>query len=354
MPERKFDYVIVGAGALGSLLAAHLATNGVEVVLVDESERRRAQIEDAGVRVVGYKDVPACRPAVASMGELARKAGDRVGAAVLAVPPRDVVQALEGLRDTVHHDTPLLSLVGGLGHIEDVSAWEGETVLGVANLEARLDASGYVEAAFHNFIWLGNLTSTLTPAIERMQRDFAWVGPTLTTKAIRGMHWGKALYALESSLPAFVGAPPAEFFADEANRDIAVAIVREGIRIADTVSVTPIAFDFFDPNLYRATTAGERAALHVWIDHAWRRHEQFRLGATYDFPATCGLSWAMSPENPRAELGALLEDFRRNARAASADTPLLSALGDVAGRVAGGDRVDSADLQAAIEGVAAP
>ena len=352
MPERKFDYAIIGAGALGSLLAAHLVTNGVDVLLVDESDRRRAQIESAGVRVVGCKDVPTCRLDIVPMSGLAQRTRKRVGTAVLAVPPRNVSPTLERLREAVRPDTPLLSLVGGLGHIENISAWAGETVLGVVNLEARLDPSGNVEAAFHNFLWLGNLASTLTPEMRRMQRDLAWAGPTLTTKAILGMLWGKALYALESSLPAFVNVRPAEFFADKANRNVAVAVVREGIRIADALGVTPIAFDFFDPNLYRASNAGEFSTLHVWIDHAWQRHEQFRFGAAYDFPATCGLSWAMSPENPRTELGALLEDFQHRAREAGVDAPSLDALSDIARRVSGGEKVAPSNLRAAIGEVA--
>ena len=101
MPERKFDYAIIGAGALGSLLAAHLVTNGVDVLLVDESDRRRAQIESAGVRVVGCKDVPTCRLDIVPMSGLAQRTRKRVGAAVLAVPPRNVSPTLERLREAV-------------------------------------------------------------------------------------------------------------------------------------------------------------------------------------------------------------------------------------------------------------
>ncbi len=48
----RFDYAILGAGALGSILGAHLARAGHDVVLLARG-RRAAQISAEGLRIEG-------------------------------------------------------------------------------------------------------------------------------------------------------------------------------------------------------------------------------------------------------------------------------------------------------------
>jgi ketopantoate reductase len=337
-------YVIIGAGALGTLIAARLARHDADVRLVEPDAQRRARIE-RGVTIGGYYRGPAVTPSVAEPG-----AATEADALLLCVPPSEVDAGLTSAAEQFPSAPPLVSFVGGIDQIQRAHAWPGETVFAVTNLEVRLDGDGDPETGFHNFTWLGNLDATETDAMRQVQHDLAWVGPMLTTKVIHGMTWSKAVYLLEAALPPLIGATPLDFYGERRHREAAAEIVREGLAIAAAHGVTPIAFDFFDPNLYAARTPGERAALDAWMLHAWQRHEQYRVGSPATFTEPAGIAWSLAPDNPTEELTGLLADLGRQAATAGLATPRLDRLETLVATARCGGSVDRDDvMQAALD-----
>lgn len=315
------QYTIIGAGALGSLIAARLHHHGVEVEVIDEDA---ARLERLGrpVSVRGYRlGPPTLLPAVGWDA-----AGRDPTAVFLCVPPNRVEDAIAKGRETFRSEAPLVLFAGGIDVLDQATAWSGPCVHAVANLEVRLNGDGEPETGFHNFVWLGNREASETDTMRQVQHDLAWVAPTLTTKVIVGMVWSKAVFELEAALPVLAGVAPKDFYEREDAVSVAADLVREALGVAEAAGVTPIAFDFFDPNLYHVRTAGERATLSAWIRHAWSRHEQYRVGASDAFTEPAGLGWSLDPRNPAQELGTLLEQFRERARALRLPTPILDRL----------------------------
>ena len=328
-------YTIIGAGALGSLLGARLHHHGVDVEVVDTDPARLERLARP-VAVRGYRLGPATTLHPVTW-DTARRERD---ALLLCVPPSAVPAALERAREVFDQGAVMVAFSGGIEVITQFAAWPGERLHAVTNLEVRLNADGEPETGFHNFTWLGNQEATETDAMRAVQRDLAWVGPTLTTKVIEGMVWSKAVFELEAALPVLASATPADVFETDAGVAMAAELVREALAVAEANGVEPIAFDFFDPNLYHTTTTGERATLYAWIRHCWQRHEQFRVGAAAAFSEPAGLGWSLDPRNPASELGVVLTQLRDAARAAGHAAPRLERLAAVVAR-GGVDGVDA-------------
>lgn len=313
---------IIGAGALGSLIAARLRHHGSDVTLVEPSAARRERLA-RGVVVRGFRRLDApVTPAVAAPGALP----DGTEAVILCVPARVAAEATRDLAARASSHPPLLSLVGGLAALELPGLWPGETVVGVTNLEVRSAPDGDPETGFHNFTWLGNLEASETDAMRALQHELAWLSPTLTTKVIAGMVWSKAIFELEAALPVLAGAAPRDFYDDERHLDAAADLVREGIGVARARGPMPIAFDFFDPNLVLAETPGEIGTRRAWMRHCWQRHEQFRVGAPAPFTEPAGLGALLDPTHPDGELVTVVAQLRQEGARAGVATPRLDAL----------------------------
>ena len=314
------DYTIVGGGALGALLAHRLHTRGLEVRVIEpDAERRR--VLASGYPVTGYFDAPAAPVAVGAWDDV----GPTPRALFLCVPPAHTATALAQAR-AAFAETPLVTFVAGVAHLEEVRGWRAEVIHAVSNVEVRLDGAGHPETGFHNFTWLGNPAATETELMRAVQRDLAWLGPTLTSKVIEGLVWSKAVFHVEAALPVLFGQGARAFYDDGDRIAIAAELVREALAVAAAAGATPQAFDFFDPNLYATRTAGERSTLEAWVRHCWQRHEQFRVGVDAAFTEPAGLGWSLDPANAESCFPDVLAGLIERGRAHGVATPGLARL----------------------------
>lgn len=330
-------YFILGAGAYGSVIGAYLARGGEEVVLVDTDPSRLEDVDRNGVRLVGFRGKESVPVPIKPPEGLSDSAP--LDTVLVCVKPEQLETAVHSILPFSDADTVFLPFLGGLAPFRLVEiVGPKRTVLAVANFECMLRPDGAVETDFHNFIWLGELDHSYTERLQTLQLALSWVAPTLTTKVIQGMSWSKAIYSLEVALSTLVDAPPLRFFSEYTNRRLAAALVRESLSLTDAIGIEPIAFDFFDPNLYRATNLGQGKVMDIWIRHAWVRHEQFRVGLEYDFPAQVGLSWNLSPKNPQQETTSLVEDLMNEADRVGVQLPLTEQFRAIFEEVQSGER----------------
>jgi 2-dehydropantoate 2-reductase len=334
--------VVLGAGAFGSWLGGFLARGGENVTLVDTSAARVAEINARGVRMAGFRGeltapVRACAPA-----DLAGEPSP--DAFFLCVKPAALETAVREALPAAGPSTIFVSFVGGLApfRLPDV-AGAGRSVAVVSNAETRLRPDGVVECAFHNFNWIGEYDLRFTERLDALQAALAWAAPSLVTRVVPGMIWSKAQYSLEVALSTLAPELPALIFKDRIARRAAAALVREAIQLSDKAGVEAIQYDYFDPNLYRAKNRGEGKVMEMWIHNAWMRHEGYRDGFEYEWPAKTGLSWSLSPENPDQETTDLIADLRGRGRALGVAVPLLERFAAVFEEARAGKRALSMD-----------
>ena len=156
------EFAILGAGALGSILGAHLARAGHGVTLLARG-RRAEQIEADGLRVVGLVDLGVRVPVMTDPRQLR-------GAETLIVATKAIstARALEPLR---HSDIgSALSIQNGLLKDELLGdAFGQEKVLGaLANFSGELQSSGTVLFTRNNGVSLGELNGSGSPRVRRI------------------------------------------------------------------------------------------------------------------------------------------------------------------------------------------
>ncbi|MCR2812412.1 NAD(P)-binding domain-containing protein [Microbacterium sp. zg.Y1090] len=176
-------YLVIGAGAVGGLLAAQWAAAQVPVVLIAR-EPTRAAIARDGVRVrrPGGDDVVAVEVA----GSLAVARPTAADTVVLAVKAPDVEEAVAAIAWTpladgrgVVADLPILTLQGGLA-AERIALRRFATVIGVSlGAPVGLIAPGVIAAAAHPIVgaaWLGGYPHSLPAEEERHRLALAAAG----------------------------------------------------------------------------------------------------------------------------------------------------------------------------------
>lgn len=344
------QYTVLGTTPTALVMVAYLARHGIDVTLVDSRSQLLDDIANKGISLTGFRGDLHTAVSVQDLNGL----GPLWPSSCVLVcdHPATALAKLETLLPLAAHDTVFVSFVSSLVSLKLVELiGPDRSLAGVANFEARIRDDGVVETDFHNFIWLGEMDGTHSEGLNRIQNALSWVAPTFLTSVIRGMIWSKAIYSIEAALAAVVNAGPMEVYDNPRHRRLAAALVRENIALADALGTAAIAFDFFDPNLYRAANPGEGEVTDVWIKNAWMRHEQFRVGLDDEFPPQVGLGWQLSPANPHQEATTLFDELLEYAQACGITLPLTRELSRLHAQIVSGHKALSWDHLATLESV---
>ncbi len=126
---------IIGPGAIGTLLAAHLARTKNEVWILDKRTERAHHIRKNGIRVEGLTRISAKVNASVEAKEIGR--ADLV---ILCVKSYDTEEAIKRVVDLVKEDTYILTLQNGIGNIQILNDVVGEdkVIAGVTSQAATL------------------------------------------------------------------------------------------------------------------------------------------------------------------------------------------------------------------------
>ena len=343
-------YIVLGTTPTACVMAAYLSKHDIDVTLVDSPGERLDAIGQNGITLTGFRGD---MHTAVSVQDLAGLGALPPSSCVLVCDHPATAQArVELLLPSAAPDTLFVTFVGSLVSLKLLDAIGAERALaGVANFEARIRDDSVVETDFHNFIWLGEIDGTHSERLDRIQNALSWVAPAFLTRVIKGMIWSKAIYSIEAALAALVDASPMDVYGNPLHRRLAAAFVRENIALADAHGTEPIAFDFFDPNLYRAANPGEGEVTDVWIKNAWMRHEQFRVGLDDEFPAQVGLGWQLSPANPKQEATKLFDELLEYAQAYGVSLPLTRELSALHAQIVAGHKALSWDHLTYLESV---
>jgi 2-dehydropantoate 2-reductase len=160
----QYDYAILGAGALGSILGAHLARAGHSVVMLVR-ENRAKQIDSQGLRITGLSEFTQSVPTLVDTVAL-RSAK----VLIVAMKTQGTTEALAPLRSS--RIDAVFSVQNGLAKDELlVDAFGTQRVLGsLANTSGELMASGEVLFTRNVGLMLGPL---LAPEVAESDESTA-------------------------------------------------------------------------------------------------------------------------------------------------------------------------------------
>jgi 2-dehydropantoate 2-reductase len=229
---------VVGAGAIGSLYAAHLARVGESLVLTRRADHAAALNGD-GLRVSGRHEFVARVTAAASPAELPEP--ELVIVATKTTGLEAAAAAIEG-----HWPSAVVMTVqNGLG-AEDVVRRHGgwQLVSGVTFMSGTKHSDTHVEYILDTPTWLGPWETTPAARVERIAALLVEAG--LKAEALpdlRPAQWSKLIFnATVNAVAALTGLPHDwHFAAEDGLADLGHLVhdlVDEGKRVAAAAGVT--------------------------------------------------------------------------------------------------------------------
>lgn len=226
---------IIGAGAIGGTLGAHMVRAGHDITLCDADTAHVAAIRENGLRIEGpvnefTVDVPAIVP-----GELP----EVIERAIVAVKSLHTASAADLLRDrlapggyvlTVQNGLTAGTLTGAVGPDRVVSSF--------VNFGADLMGPGRIMQGNVGTFRVGELTGgEITPRVRELAEALPYA---VATGNVLGYLWGKEAYGAMLWAGAVSDLPIAETLVRPAYRPLMIAIARE------VLAQAPVPVESFD------------------------------------------------------------------------------------------------------------
>jgi 2-dehydropantoate 2-reductase len=228
---------VIGAGAIGSLLAAHLATVADVLVLTRRPEHAQ-ELNNRGLRVSGRHDFSARVRAVADPIEL-----PDFDLGIIATKATGLQAAAESLAGR-HAGATIVTVQNGLG-AEEVVRRHGEwhLISAVTFMSGTKHSDTHVEYVLDTPTWLGPYGETPLEQVQQLAQLLVDSG--LQAEALpdlRPAQWSKLIFnATVNGVAALTGLPhDAHFAAENVESDLGHlvhALVDEGKRVAAAAAV---------------------------------------------------------------------------------------------------------------------
>jgi 2-dehydropantoate 2-reductase len=252
--------VVVGAGALGSIVGAHLARAGEDVVLVARGERA-ATLRQRGISLRGLADFTV--PVAVATDPREVQTADVL---LVTVKTYDTEPALASLR---HLCVPsVLSLQNGVLKNEQLARVFGlERVLGAAVVVAgELLDDGAVRFTLNDRFAVGELSGGVSDRARDLAAALVRAGlPAEASPHVQSVEWSKyLLFVGGMALASLTRLPTAKFLSDPDGAMLMARVVRE---LGDVAARLQIPLDDAGPLPIKAVCSGTLAEA---IEHVQR------------------------------------------------------------------------------------
>jgi 2-dehydropantoate 2-reductase len=233
----SFDYVVVGAGAIGGTIGAKLARAGRSVLFCDADADHVAAINERGLAIEG----PVEQFSVEARAVTPDALPDGLRSVLLAVKSQHTGGALEAIVPKLARDGFVVSLQNGVNEPLIASiVGEERTVGAFVNFGADYLEPGRIFLGGRGALYVGELDGGRTERLERLLGDLPDAKPTGN---ILGFLWAKEAYGAMLFATAVSDLSIADALAEPRYRGVFVQVAREVLAAAPVPVET---FDGFD------------------------------------------------------------------------------------------------------------
>jgi 2-dehydropantoate 2-reductase len=234
------EITIVGSGAIGGTLGAHMIRAGHDVTLCDADEAHVAAIRERGLIIEGPVDDFTVVAHAIAPDELP----DRIEHAIVAVKSLHTRAAAELLRDRLAPDGYVLTVQNGLtAHTLIEAVGSDRVISSLVNFGADVMAPGRIMQGNVGTFRVGELDGGLiTGRVLELAEALPYAKPT---DNVLGFLWGKEAYGAMLWAGAVSDLTIVEHLEDVRYRPVMIAIAREVLAQAP---VRVESFDGFDPD----------------------------------------------------------------------------------------------------------
>ncbi len=272
-----------GAGAIGGITGGALTRAGHDVLLVDAHEEHVAALKRDGLSVEDSRG----NWRVAVKAAAPTEVHGSLGLVLLAVKAPATPVALDQIVPHLTDASVIVSVQNGLN--EELIAGRigaARTVGCLVNWAADWMGPGRILFGGPGSFLVGELDGRPTPRVRELADLLSAVMPSGTTDNIWGCLWAKTCYAAL----LFATALTDDTIYDVVERSfptqrMLVLLVAEAMAVAEASGVRLVAFDEYDPALYRKGAAGDRAAVEeamAAVSRFYRTHTKVKSGVWRD------------------------------------------------------------------------
>lgn len=299
--------LIVGAGAMGGTIGAHLVRSGHEVVFVDRVAEHVARMREVGLTITG----PLAKFKVPVKAKTPEELDGPYARVLLCVKAQDTEAATQMLVPHLAPDGFVVSVQNGLNEYA-ISAMVGaqRTVGCFVNFGADYLSPGVIHYAGHGAVVVGEINGAMTERVRALHQLFLTFDERARlTDNIWGFLWSKEAYGALLFATALTNESIADCLALPRFQSLFIALAREVMRVAAAKRVRCEAFDGFDPKAFAIDGADAQAAdslarlvVHnrhsakshsgIWRDLAVRKRcteVDAQLGVVVQEAKACGL-----------------------------------------------------------------
>jgi 2-dehydropantoate 2-reductase len=226
-------FAILGAGALGTILGAHLSRAGHEVVMIARGERARV-LQRQGLVLNGLSDIKARAVVIDDPKKLID-----TGTLIVATKAIDSAQSLDSLKH-VRLDTAFSVQNGVLKNELLAGVFGFSRVLGaMADFSGELLANGEVKFTRNVCLHLGEEKGGMSPRAQEMAAIIDGAGVRCVAASnIRTREWSKfSGWIAQFPLAVLTRQITWKFLMDEQSARVIVRIVREAAALAAAMGV---------------------------------------------------------------------------------------------------------------------
>lgn len=244
-------YSVVGGGAIGGTLAAHLAIGGHEVQIIDADRDHVNAIQEGGLRIESPDEVLSVEVPTFHISD----APAELGFVLLAVKAQATRQAIEWIAPRLPASGCVASMQNGLNEAAIAERIGHErTIAAFVDLFADVVAPGVIKDGGIGTIALGEFGGGVSERVERLADDLAHWGEPVVTNNVRGFLWSKLAFGAMLTATAFIDADMAEVV--DVYRHQMTALAREVFSVADALEIQLESFDAFSPDDFRDGVSG--------------------------------------------------------------------------------------------------
>jgi 2-dehydropantoate 2-reductase len=232
-------FTVIGAGAIGGTVAAHLARAGHDVLLCDADPAHVAAVRERGLQIIGPVEQFTVRAPAVTPDDLPQQLG---GVVLVAVKTQHTAAVAELLRGRLADDAVVVSLQNGLtADVLGAAVGRDRLIPCFVNFGADYIEPGVVMQGNVGTFRIGELDGRITERVRLIADALPYAE---ATESILGYLWGKEAYGAMLFAGAVSDLSIADHLEDPRWRPLMLGVAREVLRQAP---VPPLPFDGFDP-----------------------------------------------------------------------------------------------------------
>ena len=246
--------LIVGAGAMGGTIGAHLVRSGHQVIFMDRARDHVSRMRESGLEIAG----PLAQFRVPVSAVFAEDLDGEYERVLLCVKAQDTEAATRLIAPHLAADGYIVSVQNGLNELD--IAWivgAGRTVGCFVNFGADYLSPGVVQYAGRGAVVLGEISGAISERLLALLPLFrAFDARAMLTENIWGYLWSKEAYGALLFATALTNESIADCLALPRYRQLFVSLAREVLGVAAMKGIACEPFDGFQPEAFSGESTG--------------------------------------------------------------------------------------------------